>query len=457
MSQQESSPKALPAGNSSTDAYTGTHFQNLPAELLQQIAKHTFDITQQQYPLEPSKFLQGVRGMFTPHSVLRDLTTFRLLCHSANLAGRVMLIKASSRPDYLGSQTLYLPPKRGSLEDLLRTFNGTGLGAGVKVIELSILARNPMPPQGLMSILWEEYQDMAWDDISAQAAVHRIFCLLESEYTKDDAVYANMDLITAILDCLPAADRRLVVTVKDFWEDLRWEILPSEQGLTCFLVQNEPRGEVVHWRRLPQIFELINRYGFSSFHIDADSSLFGNPFRPRVTTAYPHIPSVIGVDLAALNQAYHNITDLSLKMTKNDMLSMRKVDKENEDYRHRHAYRKFLSSFKSLKSLQIAATRTQIGATWLETVLDDQEWPGLVTFNLSNAGIEHESMANFLLAHKPSLRYLEFSWCSVSVTRDDAHVLDRLPDLLTLKRLRMYNMHYAGAGRSVRVIFEADD
>ena len=457
MSQQESSSTQLPAGRSFTDAYTSTHFQDLPAELLQNIAKHTFDITQQQYPLEPSKFLQGVRGMFAPHSVLRDLTTFRFLCHSANLAGRAVLIRASSRPDYLGSQTLYLPPKRGSLEDLLKTFKGTGLGAAVKVIELSILARDPMPPQGLTSILWEEYQDMAWDDVSVQAAVHRIFRLLESEYTKEDAVYANMDLITTILDCLPSADRRLVVTVKDFWDDLRWEILPSEQGLTCFLVHNEPRGEVVHWKRLPQIFDLIKHYGFSSFHIDADSSLFGNPFRQRLTTAYPHIPSVIGVNLDTLKHAYHTVTDLSLTMTKNDMLSMRKVDKENEDYRHRHAYRKFLSSFKGLKSLQISGTRTEIGTTWLETVLEYQEWPHLESFNLSNAGIEHDAIATFLLAHKASLRYLEFSWCSVSVSRDDAHVLDRLPDLLTLKRLRMSQMHYAGARRSVRVLFEADD
>jgi len=457
MSQQESSSTQYPAGKGFTDAYTGTHFQDLPAELLQNIAKHTFDITQQQYPLEPSKFLQGVRGMFTPHSVLRDLTTFRLLCNPANLAGRAMLIRASSRPDYLGSQTLYLPPKRGSLEDLLKTFKSTGLGAAVKVIELSIFARDPMPPQGLTSILWNEYQDMAWDDVSVQAAVHRIFRLLESEYAKEDAVYTNMDLITAILDCLPAADRRLVITVKDFWDDLRWEILPSEQGLTCFLVQNEPRGEVVHWRRLPQIFDLIKDYGFSSFHIDADSSLFGNPFRPRVTTAYPHVPSVIGVDLGTLKQAYHTITDLSLTMTKNDMLSMRKVNKENEDYRHRHAYRKFLSSFKNLKSLRLSATRTLIGSLWLETVLENQEWPNLETFDLSHSEIEHESLANFLLAHKASLRYLGFNACSVPVTRDDARVLDHLPELLTLKRLRMYGMHYAGAGRSVRVIFEADD
>lgn len=446
---------SIPAMNAFSSAYKGTHFQDLPSELLQHIARHTFNVTEEQ------KFPNRVEGLLFEDPQLHCITTlyhlsnFRLICRASSFAGRAAFITAASRSDYLGSQTLYLPPKRGSCESLLKVFRGTGLGATVKVVEMSMFARTPITPSKLMHYLMDSYPISSGDEQSARFAVGRVLSSIETEYTREDTFYDDIQLMNAVLDCLPPADRSLAITVEDFLDS------PRQYGAFHTFTKAERCGQVVHWNHLPQIFELINRYAFSTVHIDADSSLFGNPFLARVATAYPHNPSVVGIDTDVLTQACQTITVLSLSMTKYDMIRLGKY-KEYGSYRHRHAYKKFLSRFMNLRSLCITAithfdlTFEYIDAAWLEGVLEDQAWPELESFDLSFATLEPEPIATFFINHKASLRNVKIARCWVSVPETEAQIFRQLPDLLTLNSIEMSEMHYAGSSTTIDVIFEDD-
>lgn len=427
MSQPESKLASHTAGNNFSDAYKGTHFQDLPSELLQHIARHTFDLTDDQNLGNRFEDFVFQDGQLNRINALRDLSNFRLVCRASSFAGRAAFITAASKSDDLRSQTLYLPPRRGSVDTLLKVFDGTGLGATVKVVELSMFARSPITAHKLMRYLMDTYPNVAGDETSALAAVDRIIRLIAVEYRREETFYSNMQSITAVLDHLPPADRNLAITIEDFLDS------PRLYGAFDTFMKSERRDEVVHWNYLPQIFELIHRHAFSTVHIDADSSLFGNPFRPRVAAAYPRTPSIIGVDSDVLAQACHTITNLTLNMTKYDMIRLGKYQ-EYESYRHRHAYRKFLSMLINLKSLCIEATThfdfvtDYINATWLEGIFEHQEWPELESFKLSFADFEPEPIATFLINHKASLRNLVIAHCRALVSEDEAHILRRLPE-----------------------------
>jgi hypothetical protein len=455
MSQPEASLAPHTTGNSFSDAYKGTHFQNLPTELLQHIARHTFDITDDQSFRNRFEDIVLEDAETNRVSALRDLSNFRLICRASSLAGRAAFITVASRSDDLRSQTLYLPPKRGSLGNLLKVFDGTGLGATVKVVELSMFARTPIIPRKLMRYLMHSYPNVAGDEISARAAVYRILGSIADEYAREDTFYSNVQLITAVLDSLPPANRLLVVTVEDFLDS------PRHYGSFDTFTKSERCDEIVHWKHLPQIFDMVNRYAFSTVYIDADSSLFGNPFRPRVVGAYPRIPSVVGVELDVLAQACHTIINLTLNMTKYDMIRLCKY-KDYESYRHRHAYRNFLSRFIKLKSLcMTAATHfavpDYINVTWLEGILEDQLWPELESFDLSFADFEPEPIATFLIGHKGSLQKVLIAYCRCAVSEDEAQILQRLPDLLTLRSLEIVELHYARSATRANIVFAADD
>jgi hypothetical protein len=189
-----------------TTDYTGHHFQNLPAELLQAIAI--------QCSVPAKIWREGNR--LSPH-----LGKFRLLCRETSEAGKAAMIIISRRKRFLSPKKIFLPSRKLSIDDMLKVFKGTGLGQLVKDIDIHLMPVIKHSRQHAFLVEhFESHGQSCEDAIIAADKVEeeqsRAICA-QGEFFDMLNKTSGFHKVCQLLDCLPNMQGIEIRMIDFFW------------------------------------------------------------------------------------------------------------------------------------------------------------------------------------------------------------------------------------------------
>lgn len=174
-----------------TKKYAGTHFQNLPPELLQAIAIQCNVAA-----------LPGIGGFRATHA----LGKYRTLCRATSQAGTAALLHIARRRGRV-PQKLRIPDRDRTLEQTLALFKGTGLGALVKEVHFDVMPTYPRTNQ--KSLMIEYFTDKGLPRPRATKRAADVLKELETATRHQEQFFASLKThvgfktLTDILDCMP--------------------------------------------------------------------------------------------------------------------------------------------------------------------------------------------------------------------------------------------------------------
>lgn len=383
--------------------YAGTHFQNLPAELLQAIA------TQVAVPC--TLWPGGIT--LSPH-----LSKFRLLCRATSAAGKAAMITTSMHRRYLSPAKAVIcaqkgGPSRDTIDDLLKIFQGTGLGAMIKKVQFLVVPQIMHP--ALEHILVETgcLRNHSPKLREIMAIARRI--MLEAQQRSQERFFrmlgsdVGFNKLLRLVSCMPNVEE-VSIAVHDFWRGIDCpdliDALHNDTG---------PDKKIVHWKLVPQVFELMKRFEITKFMVDADPALFGIPALPGEGGRRRSTRLNSGVDEALLRMSSSTLTHIHLGMSRYDAMSLGTYSESIWDgFSGEEAFKQFLKCAINLKSLELRSNLepgmyehredAQLDGDWFQAVLKDQSRPALRSIVLSNARARGDWLADFLLRHKHTLR-----------------------------------------------------
>lgn len=399
-----------------TADYHGSHFQNLPPEILQAIAIQT-----------------SIPAIIWPGgtTISHHLARFRTICRETSEAGKAVLIRLSKRERDFSPKSLYLPLRPGrTFDDVLRIFQNTGIGEVVRELEFFTF------PVITNTTLQTWIQDLINDGLSGHEARTENSIVVSKEvvrtftpmiaHQKDFFNVINskkgFEKLVDILDCMPNL-RELHFRVMSFWSCHR---APEALiHLERFVAGHErERAKVIHWGCFPRILEIIKRYSISKVTLEADSCMFGD--RCNQPSILPRISD------ATLVASCASITDLRLNMTPMDLMSLGRYDRDDPlPLKNADRFHTFLASAPNLRKLNIGYSRDavelgEIDSLWLRSVLRDQFFPKLVMLEVSHAQIEADIILPFVTRHKDTLEALAIWAFYMPTPRDLVDMLNGL-------------------------------
>lgn len=385
-----------------TRKYKGTHFQNLPPELLQAIAVQCN--------------VAAMPGMYGLH-ITQALGKYRELCRATSEAGKaVVLSDARRRRRPRGPRKLRIPDCKRTMEQTLSVFKDTGLGTVVKEIHFDIMPVFPPTNQELLLIEYFRAKGLTRQKASQRATA--VLEELQTAVTHQDnffetsRTHAGFEKITDILDCMPNLEQ-LQIQMLNFWTFARNSL--SFGALICNNAALSAT-ELSHWKLLPQFFDLIERYSIKKLRLEADSSLFGieEVLATRLFGASRRSPRrLTTMSPARLSQSCQTLTHIDLAMTYMDYACLGHYDDIDEygGMTNELGFRALLAGAVNLDSLHLSFSvdhgglndNRRIDHRWLHEVLREQYWPKLKHFNLWKVEADPEQLIKIMRAHKQSL------------------------------------------------------
>lgn len=321
-------PRAM---SSFSSDYSGSHIQTLPAELLQAIALQ----------------ISGHGSTMSKH-----FGKFRMLCRESSEAGKALLVAQGYRNRYSVPYTLYLPPIDMSLADLTKTFTNNKLASVVRHIQFTF--RPLITHKHLKDVLLRARSLFSSNNaqVIADRVIHEFHTQIERQepFVRDLLSETGFLQILQLLDLFPHLEE-LTYRVLAYWR------LIHDSDTTEELV-NTPRSnvQVIHWQALPRIMEIVKHCGITSFNVDADSAMFGNPSQRTGLPERSNRRSGV-LNKLSLPGYLNHITTIDLTLTKHDTMSIGRCYEEDLlDLRNAQGFRDFLMCAINLKRFHLEYT-----------------------------------------------------------------------------------------------------
>jgi hypothetical protein len=345
-------------------------------------------------------------------SPTETLAKCRTLCRATSEAGKAALLQAARRRRY-GPQRLRIPNCDRSPEQALALFRNTGLGLLVKTIHIDVMPILSHPKQ--KDLVMEYFNDKGLPGRTAEQRATAVLEELEVATKQQEDFFDTLKTrvgfkkLTDVLDCMPNLEE-LETQMLNFWfftvDNVMFEYLTNHYCDTS-------PSKIVHWRLMPQVFDLIERYGLKKLRLETDSSLLGEVLASRLNGASrTNSRRLTTISANTLSQSCRTLTHIALSMSFMDFACFgRYRESEYIGFQNAPGFRTLLSSAVNLVTLDLSfsidhgglSDRRRIDHHWLHEVLRDQFWPKLKHFHLLCAGVDLRILTTFLRSHKQSL------------------------------------------------------